>query len=258
MQIALKKIAFFKKGSGAVLNPRGEVTDTTDLQASMRIGGQRTAIKVHALPDGTYGVVHGHRRTVAARALDWEFIDADIVDPGLDVLADMLACNVHEDVKPSRLGKALQELAVERKYTLERAAMVAGLKVDKAQLLIDLTIAPESVQRRVDSGEMSLSAWKALRDKPVAVQEQCAAMPKPTVTAVKQAVKQDARSGVLTDMLDSLNAENVLARDLNVVMMRLRAGWHGLSQGEKLRVQAIIEGFQEFIQEVDHATSDAA
>lgn len=239
------------------LNPRGRIGDTTDLQESMRIAGQDRPIEVYAVGD-RFIVIDGHRRITAARALGWKTIRAVIketveqIDP-VAALVHMLASNVRENFKPSQLGRAIQKLALDKRWGLERSAKLCGLEIDRAQLLVDLVSAPETVQRRVDAGEMSLSAWKVLRDKPPATQEKAANLPKPTVAAVRQSMRETKSAGVLAGMLDQMNAEHTLVAQFNEAKSRLMAEWFALSSSEQARVTTLIEGLYSFTHPVEEA-----
>jgi ParB/RepB/Spo0J family partition protein len=258
MKLRLDLIRFAEDESGDLLNPRGRITDTTDLQESMGIAGQQDAICIYEA-DGYYIVVDGHRRVTAARALGWQTIDAVIQQrDDENLLAKMLASNVRRDFKPTALGRAIKKLTLDNRWPIERTAKLCGLKIDVAMLYVDLTCAPDPVQRRVDAGEMSITAFKALRDKPREIQEKAASLPKPTVQAVKQTIKQDSSAGILTDLLDKMEAENTLAADLNILRTRLMAQWHTFGTAEKTRVQAIVDNIHQFITEANYAVTDVA
>jgi len=254
----LELIDFAEDAAGALLNPRGRIVDTTDLQDSMRIAGQRDAIEVYANGD-RYIVCDGHRRITAARALGWDTIRAVVKGDlsGRDevsLLVDMLATNVRENFKPTALGRAICKVSLDNRWGLERAAKLCGLEVDRAQLLVDLLAAPDAVQRRVDSGEMSLSAWKVLRDKPRETQERAADLPKPTVAAVRQVAREEKSAGVLTDMLEQMQTEHQLVTALNEAKVRIMAQWFTLGVAEKMRLAAVIEQLYSFT----HQTTDEA
>ncbi len=250
MQIPLDQIRFARDDTGALLNPRGEIHDTTGLQDSVQIAGQEEPIEVFEDGDG-YVVIDGHRRVVMARALGWKTIQAEIKEKpasSSDLLARMLTSYVREDLKPTARGRAMRRLATEKGWGIERVAKLCGLKVDVAQLYVDLTAAPEAVQRRVDMGDMSLSAFKALRDKPREVQERAASLDRPTVAACKRVAKADASKGILTDLLDQMQVEHNLAADLGALRTRVMSEWHSLSAGERARIQGLIESLHDFVQ----------
>jgi ParB/RepB/Spo0J family partition protein len=63
-------------------NPRKVVTpEAVDLcAASMKAVGQKTPIKVRALPDGNYELIGGHIRLEAAKKLGWEALNGTVLD----------------------------------------------------------------------------------------------------------------------------------------------------------------------------------
>ncbi len=256
--IPLTQIQFARNGDQTLVNPRGRIVNTTDLQASFTQVGQQEPIRVVEV-DGKYLVIDGHRRVAAARALKWELIKAEVEKSDHDLLVKMLASNVRKNFTPLQLGKAIRRMVVEKQWPVEKVARLCGLKVGKAQLYNDLLDAPEAVQKRVDKGEMSLSAWQTLRDKPTPVQEQAAKLEKPTVRAVRKAVREAAgeqkSQGVLTGMLEKLNPEKSLVSELNGVKRRLQSEWHGMASSEKQRIQHLVEEMAGFVkgEEARHA-----
>lgn len=255
--IPLDEIDFAMDEAGVLLNPRGKITDTTDLQASMRLVGQRTPVQVYER-NSRYVPIDGHRRITAARAMGWQTINAEIVETPegeAKLLEQMLAANVRQEMKATALGRAIQRLAIGHKRGVERVAKICGIDPQRAHLLVDLLNAPESVQRRVDSGEMSIGAFRDLRHKPAEVQEKIAAMPRPTVKAIRAAVKEkDAPSGLLAGLLDQMAAQdNPAVSKLNEARAALIAGWQALTDSERARVHTLVEAMHQFIQESDYA-----
>jgi ParB/RepB/Spo0J family partition protein len=248
-QIPLEHIRFAEDDDGLV-NPRGSIVDTTDLQASMSLLGQQQAVTVYAV-GRRYVVIDGHRRITAARILGWEVIEAEIQErPAEDeLLVKMLASNVRVNFTPTQQGAAIRKLAVTRKWGIERVATACGLDVEDAHLMVDLLDAPEPLRRRVDKGEIALSTWKEIRNKPKSVQEEVAGMEKPTRAAVRQLTKKKDSAGVLSDMLDELGADNDLLTAVAALKPKLMGGWHALSPVEQIRVATLIGDLNGFIQE---------
>lgn len=262
MKIALKQFVFVKAtASGRLLNPRGAIHDTTSLQNSMALVGQEMPVKAFAgpafnVPEGSYGVVNGHRRITAARALGWQEIDADLIDAPAteaDLLALMIASDVTEPFKPSELGRAMAELAQQHQWGIEKVAAVRGLKAATAQLYIDLAFAPESVQRRVDSGEMSLSAWRILRDKPETVKEAAASLEKPTKRAIRALTQQTPGIGVFDGILAPSDAEHNLLAQIAALRIKVMGQWGSLTPGEQMKARAALDGIMQFVCEGEPA-----
>lgn len=247
----LDEAEFVRRSDGTLLNPRKRIRDTTDLQNSMATPdiGQVDAILVMK-HDGKWYVKDGHRRVIAARAMGWTKIKAEPVawvDDQVDLLAEMLASRTRQDLLPSELGEAIREVALTPKYGIERAAALNGISIEEAQLYVDLIDAPEKLRKRVDSGEMSLSAWKAVRDKPKALQEAAANLDKPTVAKTKELLRQDKLAGYTDDMLNALDAENRFITDFNKLCADIMSRWSGMSSNERNRLTAKVESLYRFV-----------
>lgn len=243
--LPLSSIVFATDADGDDVNPRGRVNDTTDLQDSMATVGQLEPITVyrHYLDEDCYVVLSGHRRVIAARIIKWETIRAVIVDmpeSDGDLLDRMLAHNVRQDLSLLALARALRK-RMAFGVTDVHVAMVCGLTASRVNLLVSLLDAPESVQKRVNSGDMSLSAWKVLRDKPQETQEKAAALEKPTVAAVRRTTKTHHPGGSqIDDMLASFEADHQIVVDLEAMPTRLAAEWDTFTPLEVQRVTAAV------------------
>ena len=246
-KIKLSKIRYARE-DGQLINPRGKLVNTTDLQDSMTQVGLQTPIQVVAKEDH-YLVVDGHRRVKAARVLKWKEIDAQIVADPENLLVRMLASNVRKEFTPSQLGAAIRKLSQDKSWGIERTARLCGLKIDKAGLLIELLDAPEAVQKRVDKGELSLTAWKKLRKQPIATQMAAAKLEKPTIAAVKRLIRSEQTESMNSAMIDQLQPDNkplLLANQLKACLMTC---WASLSIGEQTRLEYTIEQLLCFMRE---------
>lgn len=259
-QANLDEIEFVRRADGTILNPRKRIRDTTDLQNSLSQPnvGQIDPIQVMK-KDGKWWVKDGHRRVMAARALGWTTLRAEPVawvDGEVDLLVQMLATRTREDLLWSELGDAIREVALDPKYGIERAAAINGISVADAQLLVDLLSAPDKLRKRVDSKEMSLSAWKAVRDKPKAVQQQAADLEHPTVKATKELVKQDKLTGFTDAMLNMLDAENRFITEFNKLKADIMSRWGGMSTNERARLTASVETLYRFMGTAPEAAAE--
>jgi ParB/RepB/Spo0J family partition protein len=251
-RIPLSLIEFLRDADGTLVNPRGPIRDTTDLQFSMTLLGQKDPIKGF-WRDGKFWVIDGHRRVTAARALGWTHIDADVETApatASDLIVRMLAADVREKLSPLARARSYRKLLEDVDWSIERLAKACGVKVDEIELHIAILSAPESVQRRIESGEMSLSAFKALRDQPVAVQEKAAALPKPSVGNVRQVVKEakqerqeaaDKAQPHISSTLAVVAAQQPLSTEFAAVARRVIAGWDTLTELEQARVLMLAE-----------------
>lgn len=187
----VERIYFYRNEADELLNPRGEVHDTSDLQESMRHGGLRQPVDVYE-DEGIFWVVDGQRRVTAARALKWSTITARLVSPPKDekgLLTRMITSFNRKDAPLSKLGASYDRMANEFEVDPARIAALAGKKVDEVKLLMHLARSPEAVQRRVDSGEMSLSTYQEIYRKPQEVQADIAAQEKVDLRAVRKTMK---------------------------------------------------------------------
>jgi hypothetical protein len=188
---------------GAPLNPRGEVATTTDLQASLQVVGQIEPILVEKRNgDGKHPILDGHRRAVAFRLLRdaattdeererWSSIWAVERSPQAPLIGAMLATNVREQLKPTRVGQGIIDLTVEHSWTLAKAAATLGMTVGEAEHYVRAAHAPANVKRRLDSGELAWTTWTRRVSKlPAAMQDEIAAMEQPTNHRVQKLMRE--------------------------------------------------------------------
>lgn len=252
--LPLSKVKFMRDSFGNLLNPRGEVGDTTGLQSSLEQDGQEEAITVWDLGEGFYGVCSGHRRTVAMRALGCSEILAEIKPMPLSeagMIAAMLAANVNAPVKPTMLGHSFKRIMLEKYWTVERVAALMGYKVEDVRLHLDLICASASVQLAVDAGRMSLSAFRELKNKPAVVQDKAAALDRPTVQKVRDlARKEAAPDSQAQPMIGAAFAGlevNAMIAQARALKMQVFTGWETLGEYERTQLLSIIESISSHI-----------
>lgn len=257
LNIFLEELVVARDSDGKVLNPRGSNFTSTDLQESMKISGQHDEVKVVQLAEGEFLLLDGHRRLQAATALGWKSLRATVEDIGqvsdATILERMLAADLKQPFKPSQLALGMKRLMLHKKWPLERVAALRGLKVDKARLYLDLLSAPESVQQRVDSGEMSLSAFETLRNQPQSVQEAAAALPAPTKAAVRSTIRKEAgRAASVGQMVDLLSqtdaAQHTLIQALREASHAIQRGWYQMLPHEQEAVALILSDLREYVE----------
>lgn len=239
---------------GNPLNPRGEIHDSRWLQSSLVEEGQKQAIEVVPTTDGRFVVEDGHTRIVAARALGWKTLrakhpqwwDSKKVDiESLDknqFLMHMLAHNVRRDIPPSRQGKAFVTLINAEFLTIERLAARMGMDVPVVQDYINLAAAPESIQRRVDNGEMAWTAFKEWRKKSEKVKQAIAESNDPKdfsvrglrdkAREVRTGEPKTAKMSVIEDVV-ATNEVNPLVAALKAAVMAVIANWYELTPAEQ-------------------------
>jgi len=167
-------------------NVRGGVTDTTDLQLSIRTLGLRAPLEVKPVDEhGFYELRQGHRRLAALKALfnagtevpniTYEAVPCVVNESDQEIDTERLiqiAGNLAEPLPPSKIGAALYEVVRNNQWPIERAARACGYTVPMAELLVRLaTEAPESLRQKIDKGELSLSAYKRIMNTTVDIQE---------------------------------------------------------------------------------------
>lgn len=181
-----KEIYLIYGDDGYPINPRGPVTDTTDLQQSISAAGriiQPLTVIEMPLPGGddesepelALHVVNGHRRLTAARALKLSKVPVRIIElrPGEDVVDLMFATDVTKKFPPVVLdgdGVIIGGIAkaVARKIdggtkTLKEIGDIMGLRADEVSAYQRLFYAPVEVRQAVAKGRLSISAFARMK-----------------------------------------------------------------------------------------------
>lgn len=174
-----------------VLNPRGPIRDTTDLQAAIRDAGRiHNPIWVRPARDedgnkieGKWWIIDGERRWRAARQLGLETIPAivkDVDDEGARAL--ILAANQSEDLPPIVLdneGNVIGGLCVlivdALKIRKNRQKLAAQLgRIDGRKATGDLVSAyvylyrdVPKVQRKVADGQLPITIYALMKRAPI-------------------------------------------------------------------------------------------
>lgn len=249
IEIELTSIRFLTDDSGAPLNPRGKVGDTTALQRSLSMGQQYDPIEGF-WREGVFYVLDGHRRTTAARALGWKTIKAqEKPEPPTTsaILLAMLISQDQEPVKPSGEALAMKRILEDDGWTVERLSAARQKTPMQIRQFLALLDAPEDVRRRVDSGDLSWSAWERIYSKPADFQQQVAALDKPDVRGVKKLISATkhggtsaAASAARADDEDEDDSDSVVER-LNDCLADLRVDWDDLDSTSQTRVRVIVE-----------------
>lgn len=223
MEISLKKLKTLRDSSGALLNPRGEPGDTTDLQTTLATEGQIDPIVVGPADEkGNYPIIHGHRRVAALLAIKAKtakvFVDEQIDLSNEDALRrKMLATTTSIRVKPSARGQYMLNCMMREvdPWPIEKAAAIIGVEPSEAKLYVRLAelakTEPNFVQR-VDEGEI---AWTVFRNRlakaPATVRDQVAKLEKPTREAVETVVRKATKPQESNEQLPGLRGEDVIA-----------------------------------------------
>lgn len=134
-----------------------------DLAANMRDNGQLAPVIVRPLPDDTYELLAGERRTRAATLLGWQMIRADVQDVSDDTalgitLAENL-CRVNTNAVEDARGYAKLQ---SRGWSIERIAKAAGTRAHVVESRLTLLSLREDLQRLVITGDLGLGYAQAL------------------------------------------------------------------------------------------------
>lgn len=163
--------------AGQPINPRGPVTDTTDLQQSIAREGLIHPIKVKWIPGAkqtAYYLIHGERRLVAVKTLGWHEIDAIIQQekstPEDDIM-QMLAADAAKSYPPLYLAKAFARLRDAGK-TMKEIADSWGKTPDQVSAHIQLLDAGPEAQQAVMDGRMGMSVFSLVKHLPPQEQEE--------------------------------------------------------------------------------------
>lgn len=177
IEINVEDIELLRDENGRPLNPRGMVTDTTALQASIREVGLIEPLQVvHDPQTDKWALLSGHRRLTAIKALGWDTVTVieKEMELRLDVILDaMLTGAARQDYPAITLNGdgevngglcyAIHSRLQRGPATVESLARTTGASPGTVSALIDLYSAPVELRRAVADGRMSLSAFAMAR-----------------------------------------------------------------------------------------------
>jgi ParB family chromosome partitioning protein len=197
LKIKLSKLRILEV-DGKRVNPAARTRNTKDLQASMAKVGQLTPILVEAADeDGKHRILSGHRRVTAARALKWKEIEAEVVtEMNMGPLFVMAVANIEKPLTPLETARHAGLLRVHEQCPDHNIAAAFGVSKSRVADLFSLLNASPKVQKLVDEGKMSWSAFRKLmhqspkrQDEIVGKAQERAKGDHVTVAAVKKAKK---------------------------------------------------------------------
>lgn len=232
MIVELTELQVDRDAAGNVLNPRGKTFGTADLELTISAFGRviYPIIVKDRNDKGLYPVRDGHRRIAALERLyaatkdpRWLEVEAIVcAEEGAALEAAlMLAVNTSRiPLPPSRIGAVLVALSKSHGWNDDRIAAHTGLKAQDVLAYCDLAHASESVQRKVDSGDLSLTTFRRYLAKlPKAKQDELAGMKKPTGDAVKAKLREAAQEALGDRAVDD---DTVLLEKLNSAEAAIR------------------------------------
>ena len=136
----------------------------SELAQSIAATGVVQAITVRPLPDGRYQLINGERRLIASKQAGKATIPAI-----LRVVSDEQAMEMtivenlqRADLNPIEQARAYQRLATDFKMTQEQMATRTGKERASVSNFLRLLRLPDSVQYKVESGELSFGHARAL------------------------------------------------------------------------------------------------
>lgn len=268
IKVPLSDLIIVKTSDGDYLNPRGAITDSVWMQNSLAETGQLDPIVVLPTTNGLFYLLDGHTRVTAARTMGWDSLRAvypiwydgqPIESLNTDrLLLDMLATNVRRNVPYSKQGKAFIKLITSEYITVERLAATMGMDVPVVQDYINLAAAPETIQRRVDSGDMPWTAFKEWRKKSEKVKQAIAESNDPKDFSVRglRAKAYEVRTGepkteklsVIEEVVAS-NQDNPLVAALKTAAMGIIANWYDLSPADQEEVLYTVANLNELMEQ---------
>lgn len=113
-----------------------------ELRESLRTKGQEQPIGVRELPDGTYRIIWGHRRSIAATMEGWSHIEAKVFAPDEgDDDELMVTENLHRtqvsDAEMARVCKRLVANEPEGTISLSRKLNIPQARIERLLNIID-------------------------------------------------------------------------------------------------------------------------
>ncbi len=149
---------------------RGEIPKEVieRLAESLTRDGQRDNIRVRKLPDGSYELIGGHTRVRAARLLKWRTLRATVMIGVSDAEASRLVWDDNrqrEDLNQIERAmglKVIWEQYQQEGLSMDQMALDVGIDQSTISNRIRLLAAPESLQQRLISGEITESRLRGL------------------------------------------------------------------------------------------------
>lgn len=210
--LPIESVQFMEHPDGTPYNPRGVVSDTTDLQETMQIVGQIDPIAVTIPEGGIYYVLHGHRRLTALRQLGEETVRAHIypVHPWEveSVMQVMASTSATQEIHPLRKGEHILRTCEQLDWSVEQCAAVYGMSIADARLAVQMARETPSMRQRLLSGDISISTYRLrVRNLPPALKDRIVEMDRPTIANVTEFVRRETRTS--EQQLDALPIDGV-------------------------------------------------
>lgn len=252
-----KREIYLSLGEIKDTNSKREIIEIQDLWPSIALAGLKTPLIVKNV-DGEWQLESGSRRLAALKYLKQN----NISPPGLEDFSKIpcwddsgneldpdlarLVTNVQKELPPSARGKALRDLATnpDTPTPIGILSKAIGIPEAKVMLLIDLANASPEIQKKVDRGELCLSAFSRLRTAPKEVVEEITEQEgRVTVEKTNRIIK---RANASNDALIQFE-EQTTVQMLNDIFQKLDGIVHEQRLGarEKFLVDKILMLLQE-------------
>lgn len=241
-------------------NPRRKFSGITKLAASIKAEGLLNPIRIVIIEhedDGSPGaafIEDGERRFRAFKQLDREYIPAFVIHDAVargndgkrieDIHNAMLLHNNRQELSPLDLAHGLK-IQLEWNRTPLDLSIAYSLPIERVHDLIALLDAPEAVQKLVNGGAMSMSAFRLIKNKPAETQQAAAELKKPTVAAVSRVTKVDKTKGRIDNMLDSLDCELAVYARINDVRDEIARNWAKYTASEQAQIVTRLQRLSE-------------
>lgn len=232
------------KLQAAVENPRKDVGDITELAASIRAVGILQPLIVSPAAEGTYLVVIGHRRLVAAKMVGLELVPAIVRDLNdLERLEAMMIENLQrQDLSPLEEASAYERL-VGLGHTQRKLAERIGRSQAHISRRLTLLRIPPEAQAALDTGRITVEdgvELAKLADSPGRMKSALKAVKGSSSPGwtIRNQVEELEREKKIEKVRGSLGAEGVRIVDRGVVGYKQEAktlgpGWQGLNLSQE-------------------------
>jgi ParB family chromosome partitioning protein len=185
LEIALDKIDRNPFQTRSTFDP----VKLSELAQSIAATGVVQAITVRRVADGRYQLINGERRLLASKEAGKATIPAIVRAVSDEQAMEMtIVENLQRaDLNPMEQARAYQRLSSDFKMTQEQMAVRTGKERASVSNFLRLLRLPESIQRKVESGELSFGHARTLLSLPSAEQIAAAAQ---KVMALSMSVRQ--------------------------------------------------------------------
>ena len=134
-----------------------------NLARSMKEVGLRHPIGVQSV-DGGYELVHGSRRLAAAKMLEWEEIEVDLIQASDDMIEaiKVMENREREDVSAIDAGRYFKDLVSKRGWTQKKLAEIFQVSSGYISQRIGALEWPKSLQEAITVGALSFSTAREI------------------------------------------------------------------------------------------------